>query len=176
VGRNLSYTASLFYQVSGFMSHFKVLGGDDDLFVYQAADSQNTNICLDPDAFTYSQPKDSRKSWWHQKRRHINTASHYKSGHKARLGIFWLSQIGFLIAAVVAFAFAKAIWITLGIVLFRYLVLYLVVGRAMLKLSGESYELSLKWLIPLIAPLEILLTASQLVLGLANKFKHPTDW
>ncbi|GAK93812.1 N-acetylglucosaminyltransferase [Nonlabens ulvanivorans] len=80
VGRNLAYTSKQFYDVSGFIDHMKVLGGDDDLFVNQAATRDNTAVIIEPDAFTVSTPpKNTWSTWWTQKRRHINTASHYKA-------------------------------------------------------------------------------------------------
>jgi len=176
VGRNLSYTTKRFYEVSGFMDHFKILGGDDDLFVNQAATAENTVICTDADAFTYSQPKTNWHQWWHQKRRHINTASYYKGTDQALLGIFWITQISFLITAVLALTLSQVFYIALSVVLFRYIIVYLIVGNAMSKLSGNNSKTSLKNLIPFIPVLEILLILSQLILGVANQVTKPKEW
>ena len=42
VGRNLAYQKDLFYAFKGFQDHYKVISGDDDLFVNQAANKNNT--------------------------------------------------------------------------------------------------------------------------------------
>lgn len=95
VGRNLAYHRSLFYRVRGFTSHYKVMSGDDDLFVNQVATSRNAAVELHPHSHTVSVPKTSFRSWFRQKRRHMGTGRYYKAAHKRRLGIFNLSQISF---------------------------------------------------------------------------------
>ena len=86
VGRNLAYTAKLYYDNKGFMSHIKLPSGDDDLFVNEAATPTNTAICVSEKAFTYSIPKKTWKGWWIQKKRHITTSKFYKPIHKFLLG------------------------------------------------------------------------------------------
>lgn len=92
VGRNLSYQRALFYQAKGFTSHYKIMSGDDDLFINQVATPGNVAIELHPHSHTISVPKTSFRDWFRQKKRHLSTARHYKKGHKRRLGIFWFSQ------------------------------------------------------------------------------------
>src|SRR5690606_30653635 len=82
VGRNLAYTNKLFYDTRGFMSHMNIRSGDDDLFVNEAGTKRNTAICDTPESFVYSEPKKTWKSWKHQKKRHISTASNYKKKHQ----------------------------------------------------------------------------------------------
>jgi len=50
VGRNLSYKKDLFFKNKGFASHLKILSGDDDLFVNEAATKTNTAVCIDPNS------------------------------------------------------------------------------------------------------------------------------
>ncbi|WP_435579743.1 glycosyltransferase [Gilvibacter sp.] len=100
VGRNLGYTKILFEEQKGFASHIKIQSGDDDLFVNQAANSQNTTYCLNPESFTTSEPKTSFSSWVAQKRRHISTAKHYKSFFKTALGLYYLGNLSFWIVLI----------------------------------------------------------------------------
>lgn len=95
VGRNLAYTSVLFEKHKGFASHMQVQSGDDDLFVNQVANAQNTTSCLEPTTFTISTPKSSFSAWIRQKRRHVSTANHYKGFNKFCLGIYYLSNLGF---------------------------------------------------------------------------------
>jgi cellulose synthase/poly-beta-1,6-N-acetylglucosamine synthase-like glycosyltransferase len=67
VGRNLGYTADLFYEQSGFINHIDIQSGDDDLFVNGASTSQNTALCCHKDSFTISEPKTSFAAWSHRK-------------------------------------------------------------------------------------------------------------
>ena len=57
VGRNLAYKKEEFFNVNGFIDHIQIRSGDDDLFINQAADSDNTTIAYSPESFTYSASK-----------------------------------------------------------------------------------------------------------------------
>lgn len=81
VGRNLLYHKSLFSSSGGFASHMDIPSGDDDLFIRDAATSENVAICLDPDTFTYSEPEKSLKSLINQRTRHASTSIKYSNFH-----------------------------------------------------------------------------------------------
>jgi glycosyltransferase involved in cell wall biosynthesis len=87
VGRNLAYRTSVFFDNKGFYTHKNVVGGDDDLFINEVATRSNTTVCLDPDTFMWSKPKETWADWRLQKRRHLNVGKYYKPGHKFRLGL-----------------------------------------------------------------------------------------
>jgi glycosyltransferase involved in cell wall biosynthesis len=169
VGRNLGYTATQFYESSGFVKHMKILGGDDDLFINSAADKNNTSVSLDPDSFTYSIPKTSWSDWWTQKRRHINTASHYKRRHRWSLGLFFISQLLFFICAIVGMIDFQSWMLILGIVVLRYLINWIVVGKSLLKLQERGLILFYPFL-------ELLLMGCQLGLFFSNKSRSPKEW
>jgi biofilm PGA synthesis N-glycosyltransferase PgaC len=95
VGRNLAYRKSLFYKNNGFISHYKVASGDDDLFVNETANKKNVKICIQPDSFTYSTPKTTLKHWLRQKRRHLSAGRLYKKKHQFLLGLYPFSLSGF---------------------------------------------------------------------------------
>jgi hypothetical protein len=92
VGRNLSYKKSVFFRHKGFSSHNHVASGDDDLFINLAAKKSNTQIVIDKDAFTLSEPPKTWKEWMKQKRRHYSTSRYYKFIHKFLLGLYSLSH------------------------------------------------------------------------------------
>ncbi len=169
VGRNLAYTATQFYESSGFMSHMKILGGDDDLFVNQSATSSNTAVSLKEESFTISHPKTSWSNWWKQKKRHINTAAHYKWKHKFLLGLFYFSQIGFIVSAVLGFIFGLNWLLILGVVLLRYLIFWIVVGKGMSRFR----ESDITFLLPF---LEVVLVCIQLALFISNMGHRPKQW
>ncbi|WP_438962390.1 glycosyltransferase [Nonlabens sp.] len=169
VGRNLGYTAQQFYDVRGFMDHMKIMGGDDDLFINQAATNRNTAIVIEPDGFTSSIPKNSWSEWWTQKRRHINTSSHYKPKHKFLLGLFYVSQLGFFAAAIMGFILGLNWLYILGLVLFRYLIVWIVIGKGLSRFRESD-------IIPYAPFLEILLVFTQLGLFFTNAGKQPQRW
>jgi glycosyltransferase involved in cell wall biosynthesis len=93
VGRNLSYRKETFYRSGGFVSHYQVASGDDDLFVNKNAHAQNTRICPDPETFMISAAKSSWQLWFRQKKRHLSTGKYYKKKDKILLGSYSLSRV-----------------------------------------------------------------------------------
>ncbi|TDB63453.1 glycosyltransferase [Arundinibacter roseus] len=102
VGRNLMYHTSLFFAHRGFYKHKDIVGGDDDLFMNQAARTYNTSINLDPESFVYSYAKSSWKAWYRQKKRHLSVGKYYKTSNKIRLGILSASHTGLWLTGIVA--------------------------------------------------------------------------
>jgi cellulose synthase/poly-beta-1,6-N-acetylglucosamine synthase-like glycosyltransferase len=95
VGRNLAYKKELFIKSKGFISHYNVASGDDDLFVNKVANSTNTAICISKDSFTYSKPQESVRTWFRQKRRHLSAGKYYKFKHLFLLGTWSMSTFLF---------------------------------------------------------------------------------
>ncbi len=94
VGRNLVYKKSLFNESNGFVDHYDIASGDDDLFVNAIATKDNTKIILDPSSFVYSIPKSSLREFYYQKSRHLQTGKRYKPFHQLLLGGLSLSHFG----------------------------------------------------------------------------------
>jgi len=95
VGRNMAYRKSLFLKSKGFVSHYNVSSGDDDLFINQNATRKNTAIVFSHDSHTASEPKTDFDSWVFQKKRHLTTGKYYKWWHKIILALFPLSTLAF---------------------------------------------------------------------------------
>ncbi len=169
VGRNLAYKKEEFFNVRGFMDHMQVRSGDDDLFINQAATSKNTTICVSEDSFTYSEAKKSFKEWFNQKRRHVSTAKHYKAFNRFQLGLFYFSQLTFLLLAIVLLAFQHQWMIVVGIVVFRYIFAWLSLGFA----AGKLKEKDVMYWFPIF---EIFLIFTQLNVFISNLFSKPTHW
>ena len=144
-GRNLSYKKTLFFRNKGFSSINHVPGGDDDLFINQVANAKNTNVVLDSEAFTLSEPKTSFSAWFRQKGRHYTTGRYYRFKHKFLLGLYSTSHFLFyplFVAALVTFDWR----IVLGVFLLRLLVQALVYYKAMRRLN-ESDLFAWWWLL-----------------------------
>jgi len=168
VGRNIGYTSKLFYDNNGFMSHMEIPSGDDDLFVNQVATKKNTAICFSEESFTYSVPKKSWKEWILQKKRHVTTAKHYKFQHKFLLGLYYSSQLLFWVLALASLLFLD--WkIPVIIIAFRFLIQFLIIGKAALKLKQKD-------LIYLLPFWELFLVLIQLSIFISNSSSKPTKW
>jgi glycosyltransferase involved in cell wall biosynthesis len=95
VGRNLSYKKIVFFRSKGFSAHNNIPGGDDDLFINNAATKKNTKINIDKESFTLSKPASSWGQWVTQKKRHYTTSKFYKPLHKFLLALYAFSQFIF---------------------------------------------------------------------------------
>jgi glycosyltransferase involved in cell wall biosynthesis len=169
VGRNLAYKKEEFFNVNGFISHIRVRSGDDDLFINEAANAKNTTILYDPKSWTLSKPKTTYKEWFKQKRRHIATANYYKTFDKIQLGVFYCSQILFLILPIILLVW-KFKWIlVISLIGLRYLITWLVIGFSAAKLK----EKDVVYLYPII---ELTLVFTQISVFITNIFSKPAQW
>lgn len=110
VGRNMAYSKKLYNSVGGFSSHAHLQAGDDDLFVQETANSENTGVVVHPDAFVFTNTKNNFKAYWRQKKRHNYIGKFYNSASKTRLGLFVSAQFFFWVFLGLYFFFASS-WI-----------------------------------------------------------------
>jgi len=124
VGRNLAYTKEIFFRNKGFASHIKALGGDDDLFVQEAAKHSAVQIVLDANAQTQSAHETSWRSWWRQKQRHLSAGKQYGKKEQFRIGLFVLSNLLFYVISPVLLGLQyQLLWV--GVIIgVRYVALY----------------------------------------------------
>jgi len=169
VGRNLAYKKEEFFNVNGFIEHIQIRSGDDDLFINQAANKNNTTISYTPESFTYSKPKETYREWFTQKRRHISTAEHYKFFDKMQLGLFFISQLFFFILVILLLAFQFQWIAVLAILATRYTVAWTVIGFS----AGKLKENDIKVWFPVV---EIMLIFTQINIFITNIFSKPVYW
>lgn len=136
VGRNLSYTKELFFKNKGFATHQHILSGDDDLFIQEVANKNNVSVCVDQDAFMYSEAPSGLGAFIKQKMRHISTSSLYQAKFKRLLGYYAFSQLFFVLAAVAAIIYPPTWIIGVCIVGFKYLVQWIVFFRPAMQLKA----------------------------------------
>lgn len=137
VGRNLSYTKTCFFKNKGFASHIKLMGGDDDLFVRDAANNSKVSIVIDKEAQTISIPKKTFREWIVQKRRHLSVGGQYKAADRRRIGIYIVSNILFYILFVILLALNSHFAILGALVGIRYLVVFPVYLAAARRLNDK---------------------------------------
>jgi len=122
-GRNMAYKKSLFIKNKGFASHYNIMSGDDDLFVNENANKENTKPVCSQESFTYSPAKTSFVKMYQQKLRHLSTAKKYKFYHKFLLSLEPFSRILFYSLSILVLSF-----------LFNYLILAFVIFVLIVKL------------------------------------------
>ncbi|MBT8219204.1 MAG: glycosyltransferase [Bacteroidia bacterium] len=166
VGRNLIYKKNLFSKADGFASHQDILSGDDDLFINQVANKDNTVITLDPKTFVYTDSATDWSTYWKQKRRHVSTGSKYQFHHQIILGLVTLSHVIFHLGGfVLIFSTEFAAFFFAG----RFLIVVPIYGLILKKLK----QVDLLILIPL---LDVLLSIYYLILSPAVIFNQTQKW
>lgn len=169
VGRNLAYRKSLFYKHNGFISHYHIASGDDDLFVNKAATSRNTRIEITPGSHTLSQAKTTLSAWMRQKRRHFSSSHYYKAGHKFVLSLYLGSQFLFLASFVYLISQGWMYQIVLGIFGLRLISQFIIFKKCMIQLE----ERNLLLLLPLY---EVFFVLFNPLVGLSNYFQPKIPW
>jgi cellulose synthase/poly-beta-1,6-N-acetylglucosamine synthase-like glycosyltransferase len=169
VGRNMAYTKTLFYRNKGFISHYRIDSGDDDLFVNRVAGRKNTRICIDPEAFTLSDPKQRFRDWILQKKRHLSTGSFYRPFHKIMLGSYSVSQALFYLLFVTLLLTGNFLYPVLGIFALRLFSQLFLFYRCSAKLREPG-----TWIF---APFfEIFFIFLNTFLSVSNLFSKPVKW
>ena len=169
VGRNLAYTKTTFFGIKGFAKHMKIKSGDDDLFINEAANKNNTAICISKNSFTISSPKCSFKTWILQKRRHISTAKYYKPIHQILLGLYFISKVALLTLGILLLSFQFKWEIVASILAIKIILFYIVVWTSAKKLDEKD--------LILFAPfLELFLISIQMFIFIKNLISKPAHW
>ncbi len=169
VGRNMAYKKEVYIKNKGFQNHMHIASGDDDLFINEVSNKHNTTICFSKNSFTISKPETIFKKWINQKRRHITTANHYEVFHKLLLSIFFISQFLFWVLAIFLLILQVYPSIILTIILFRFIIWYLIIGKSAKLLQEKD--------LIIFAPLyEISLIFIQLYIFTKNIISPPKQW
>ena len=146
VGRNLSYNKTLFFNTNGFFDHRHIPSGDDDLFINKVATKRNTEIVITPDAFTFSEPKETRAEWIEQKTRHLSTAKFYRFKHKFWLGMQPISHILFWLTSIYLLCILFPYWyIVAAAFVLRWILLRYTFTQAMNKLDEKDLKPYIEW-------------------------------
>jgi len=169
IGRNLSYKKEAFFRIKGFLKHKHITGGDDDLFVNEAAKGKKTTIAILESTQTTSIPKKTWADWYHQKLRHLSVGKFYKTSDKILLGLFHSSHIGFYVMLLLScLAQVPYYWI-LGAFGIRFLSLLLVFQLIKDKID-KNFEV---YLVPL---MDILYIFYYIFVGIVARTTKHISW
>ena len=169
VGRNLAYTRELFFKERGFSNHYHIISGDDDLFVNQAATSQNTNVCVNKDAITYSKAEKTFRQWNIQKIRHLTTAPLYSTFSKSKIAFNYFSQYFFYISLLPLFFSVRTL-------LLIPILLFLKIISQLLVLNKSTKKLNEKDLLSGSALYELILLFIYPIFHVSKLFYKPNKW
>ena len=163
VGRNMAYIRELFFRHKGFAGHLKLLSGDDDLFVNEAATKTNTCVELSPHSLTISSPPETFREWFRQKKRHLSTGPYYKISSKLRLGAEYLTRLLFYLSVIILFFTDYWIWIAGAVWGLHAIVRMVLVKLSMRRLDERDLLLPSLLLDPLLPILLAALRVSNII-------------
>ncbi len=146
VGRNLAWRKELFVQAGGFSAHAHIPSGDDDLLVGAVARPDNFAVCLQPEAFVFSDAKPNLSAWIRQKRRHLGASALYQRNPSLLLGgLATMHTLHYGLGAILLIAGASApfIWAL-------YAARMMTVWPAYARWLSVLQEKDLRWYVPLL--------------------------
>lgn len=100
-GRNLSYRKELFFEHKGYQKSLGLHAGDDDLFVNESANRENTKVTYTPDSITQMSKIEYFRVWREMKVSRAATQRFYKGGTLVYYRLEAITFFLFLIAAIV---------------------------------------------------------------------------
>lgn len=110
MGSNLSYKRSFFMNRKGFISHYSIPEGSDDIFVNQNATRSNFRFVLHSDAFVERVPASGYKQWRLQRKKRYATKHLYSFGQKLLLMLHPLSLLLFYLSLVLMLVHDIMLW------------------------------------------------------------------
>lgn len=162
LGRNLAYRKELFFKEKGYSTHLNLQRGEDDLFINQISNADNTRIETNAGATMRMQPVDRYKDWKEEKVSYMATARYFKGAQRYLLGFETFSRLLFYVACIsgIVFGILNFHWLVAGIAfliwLLRYTVQAIVVNKtATDQEEGRHYYFSLP-VFDILQPLQIL--------------------
>jgi glycosyltransferase involved in cell wall biosynthesis len=169
VGRNMAYRKSLFYENKGFISHYRINSGDDDLFINRVANRMNTSVIVNPESFTISEPKKEFREWVRQKRRHLSTGGLYRFRHKLLLGSYSASMFLFYLLFILLLSFNYQPYVVLGFIFLRLTSQLFIFSLCLSKLNEKRLYIWVPFL-------EVFFLLFNTALSFSNIFSKPDKW
>jgi len=169
VGRNMAYKKSFFQEKGGFGDFKSINGGDDDLFIGSHATRSNINSYYNNESFVFSKAKNSWKSLFKQKRRHLSVGKYYQKKHQLILGLLGSTQIMFWLT----FAILAMLKASLSLLVLCFLIRLICFNLFFIRGARTiSYKFELLW-----TPfLDLVHTLFLLIMGPVGFFTKRVKW
>lgn len=168
-GRNMAYLKSVFFSGKGFASHMHLPFGDDDLFINQHANNQNTAISIKAPSQVYTVTKISFKQYFIDQSSRMLAAFYYTPANLLKIGLQTVSGVLFY-TTLIGLAVLNFDWrLLLGIYVLRLCVQLGIYFKIFKKLNYSD----LKWWLPV---LDFIYYIYVLALSITTLFKFKTRW
>lgn len=142
MGRNLAYRKELFYHHKGLSAHLNLQRGDDDLFINQAANGNNTRVECSPESVVNVSLPYRAKDWREEKIGYRSTSRLYHGLQRWLYGfetttrlLFHLSWIGAVTCGILHFH-----WGVLSIAILLFLLRWTIQGITFYQTTQALHE------------------------------------
>lgn len=162
MGRNLAYRKELFFNQKGYSSHLNLQRGEDDLFINQIANGENTRVETDPNAVMRMRPIERYKDWKEEKVSYLGTSAYFRGAQRYLLGFETCTRLLLYatLAATVALGVLSSHWMPTGtvvlVVLIRFAVQAFVVNKTATAMGDHRHYYLTLPMFDLIQPLQTL--------------------
>lgn len=146
---NMAYRKDLFFRNKGFASHLNLNSGDDDLFIGEISDKNNTRIAVNPNSIISVEKDSVWGSWKNKVKSHFATSGYYSNGTKLRLNLEIGSRCLFypsVIAAIIVFSICAnylIVSISAFLLLSRFLIQLMIINKTAVKLNENRFFVTL---------------------------------
>ncbi len=142
LGRNMAYRKELFFDNKGYSAHLNLQRGEDDLFINQVANGENTRVLTHAQAVTRMQPLERYKDFKEDKVSYKATSPYYKGAQRYVLGFETCSRLLFYLFVVLTIAWGIYThhWLAAGISLLIWIFRLVVQGVIINKTAAELGE------------------------------------
>lgn len=126
IGRNMAYRKELFFKHKGFSAHLNMQRGDDDLFINQIANRENTRVETEGEAIIQMKHPSYYKDWKEEKTSYMATSKHFKGSQRLFLGFETCSRLLFYATTIGAITYSILYqeWLVGGAALILFLLRY----------------------------------------------------
>lgn len=138
VGRNVAYKKDVFEQVGGLKNHYGVAGGDDDLFINEIPRSTKFNVVYQPNSQTLSVPKETFKTFFIQKTRHVSAGLNYNKLNLLLLGLSYCFTTFWYLSIPLMICYTGELPLVLTIVLLKKIILFALFSRIFSKIGVKE--------------------------------------
>lgn len=142
IGRNLAYRKELFFKEKGYSTHLNLQRGEDDLFINQIANADNTRVETNAQAIVRMQPVERYKEWKEEKVSYMATARYYKGAQRLLLGLETFTRLLFYGACLsgIVIGIINLHWLVAGIALVIYLLRFTVQAIVINQTASDQKE------------------------------------
>ncbi|SEH70501.1 Glycosyltransferase, catalytic subunit of cellulose synthase and poly-beta-1,6-N-acetylglucosamine synthase [Paenimyroides aquimaris] len=135
--QQIAFKKEEFYKVNGFISHMQKPLFMNEYFINDASTSKNTTICEHNEAMIEVESL-NRKDFKDFKKQQLQLLSNLKGAAAIKIKLFNLFQFLFFVAAIASFATIEYWYVTLAIVVLRYIISWIIFAKAAKKFQYKD--------------------------------------